>query len=241
MPSKNFVAYYRVSTAKQADSNLSMEAQCHAVEGYVRQTGGTILASFVEVESGKRSDRPELAKALEAAKRAKATLVIAKLDRLARNVAFIARLMDAGTEFVAVDQPHASRLTLHILSAFAEDEGRRISERTKAALAAARRRGVRLGGWHRVATDADRKLAAAAKTATANAKARDLAPTVRNLQAEGLTSLRAIAGRLTALGIPTPGGIGKDNIPTGHGAACWSGMQVKRLLTRLATIETSTQ
>lgn len=240
MSNRDYYGYYRVSTTKQADSNLSMEAQRHAVESYVRQTGGTILGSFVEVESGKRSDRPELAKALEAAKRAKATLVIAKLDRLARNVAFIARLMDAGTEFVAVDQPHASRLTLHILSAFAEDEGRRISERTKAALAAAKRRGVRLGGWNRVATDADRKLAAAAKTAMANAKARDLAPTVRTIQADGVTSFRAIAGRLNALGIPTPGGIGKDNTPTGHGAACWSGMQVKRLLTRISAIATPT-
>ena len=122
-----------------------MEAQDAAVRSFAKHAGKAILATYVEVESGKRSDRPELAKALVAAKKAKATLLIAKLDRLARNVAFIANLMDAGVDFVAVDQPYASRLTLHILSAVAEDEARRISERTKAALAAAKARGTKLG------------------------------------------------------------------------------------------------
>jgi DNA invertase Pin-like site-specific DNA recombinase len=232
MPGKQFVAYYRVSTQKQGESQLGMEAQCAAVESYVRQTGGTILGSFVEIESGKRSDRPELAKALEAAKRAKATLVIAKLDRLARNVAFIARLMDAGTEFVAVDQPHASRLTLHILSAFAEDEGRRISERTKAALAAAKRRGVRLGGWRgRVASDADRQRAAAAKTALAIARASELATTIKAIQSAGITTYCAIAARLNDMHVPT----------TSSNGGRWHRSQVRRVLARLAAIATPAQ
>src|SRR4051812_45961424 len=143
----NFVAYLRVSTARQGESGLGLEAQQSTVEAFAKQQGGTILATYVEVESesGKRSDRPELAKALAAARKAKATLLIAKLDRLARNVAFIATMMDGGVDFVACDQPFASRLTLHILAAVAEDEARRISERTKAALAAAKARGTRLG------------------------------------------------------------------------------------------------
>jgi hypothetical protein len=140
-----FVAYLRVSTARQGVSGLGLEAQRATVDAFARQHGGTVVGSFIEVENGKRSDRPELAKALEAARKAKATLVFAKLDRLSRNVAFIANLMDAGVDFVACDQPFASRLTLHILAAVAEDEARRISERTKAALAAAKARGVKLG------------------------------------------------------------------------------------------------
>jgi DNA invertase Pin-like site-specific DNA recombinase len=139
-----FVAYLRVRTIRQGESGLGVEAQRDAVESFVRQHGGAIVASFVEVETGKRSDRPELAKALEAARKAKATLLIAKLDQLARNVVFIANLMDAGVEFLACDQPFASRLTLHIL-AVAEDEARRISERTKAALQAAKACGRKLG------------------------------------------------------------------------------------------------
>ena len=120
-----FVAYLRVSTVRQGESGLGLDAQRLAVEAFTRQHGGAIVASFVEVETGKRSDRPELAKALEAARKGKATLLIAKLDRLARNVAFIANLMDAGVDFLACDQPFASRLTLHILAAVAEDEARR--------------------------------------------------------------------------------------------------------------------
>src|SRR5450631_3052522 len=119
-----FVAYLRVSTARQGESGLGLDAQRAAVEAFARQHGGAIVASHVEVESGKRSDRPELAKAMEAARKGKATLLIAKLDRLARNVAFIAGLMDAGVEFVAVDQPFASRRTLHVLAAVADDEVR---------------------------------------------------------------------------------------------------------------------
>ncbi len=143
---RNLIAYYRVSSKRQGRSGLGLEAQQAAVAEYARQHGAKVLAGYTEVESGKRSDRPELAKAIAHAKRARATLVVAKLDRLARNVAFTSKLMDSGVDFVCCDNPHANRLTIHILAAVAEDEARRISERTKSALAAAKRRGTKLGG-----------------------------------------------------------------------------------------------
>lgn len=130
------VAYYRVSTRKQGESGLGIEAQQACVADFARYGQHEIIAAYREIETGKRADRPELAKAIAHAKRAKATLVIAKLDRLARNVHFLSGLMEAGVEFVACDNPYANRLTLHILAAVAEDEARRVSERTKAALAA---------------------------------------------------------------------------------------------------------
>lgn len=142
---RKLIAYYRVSTKRQAQSGLGLEAQQEAVSNYASQTGGTVIATFTEVETGKSAERPQLAKAIAQAKRCNATLVVAKLDRLARNVAFTSKLMESGVDFLACDNPTANRLTIHILAAVAEDEARRISERTKAALAAAKRRGVQLG------------------------------------------------------------------------------------------------
>src|SRR5215218_3176352 len=142
---RRFVAYYRVSTDRQGKSGLGLEAQQKAVLDYLDGGKWELVETFTEVESGKRADRPELAKALEACRRHKATLVIAKLDRLSRNLAFIATLMDSSRDFVAVDNPHATRLTLHILAAVAEHEREMISARTKAALQAAKARGKRLG------------------------------------------------------------------------------------------------
>jgi len=139
------IAYCRVSTKHQGLTGLGMEAQRTAVESYARQQGARVAALYVEVESGKRSDRPELAKALAHAKRGKATLCVAKLDRLARNVEFLARILNAGTDFVACDYPSANRLTLHIMAAVAENEAKAVSDRTKAALAAAKARGTLLG------------------------------------------------------------------------------------------------
>ena len=141
---KTFIAYYRVSTDRQGRSGLGLDAQAAAVTGFVAGAG-QLAATFTEIESGKANDRPQLALAIAAARKAKATLVIAKLDRLSRNVAFIATLMDAGVDFVAVDNPNATRLTLHILAAVAEHERAMISERTRAGVTAARRRGVRFG------------------------------------------------------------------------------------------------
>jgi DNA invertase Pin-like site-specific DNA recombinase len=141
-----FVAYYRVSTARQGKSGLGLEAQQQAVREHLNGGRWTLVGEFVEVESGKRADRPKLAEAIKACRLRGAKLVIAKLDRLARNVAFISNLMESGVEFEAVDFPQANRLTIHIMAAMAEHEAKMISDRTKAALAAAKRRGVKLGG-----------------------------------------------------------------------------------------------
>jgi DNA invertase Pin-like site-specific DNA recombinase len=168
------------------------------------------VACFVEVETGKRSDRPELAKALEAARKAKATLLIAKLDRLARNVAFIANLMDA------CDQPFASRLTLHILAAVAEDEARRISERTKAALQAAKARGRKLGRPIAAKTVANARAARSAYAAKANEGTRAI---IHDLQVRGVSGLSEIARCLHARDIKTPAG-----------RTAWQSVQVSRLL-----------
>src|SRR5262245_32439937 len=139
------IAYYRVSTRKQGQSGLGLEGQQHEVQTFAQRNGASIVATYKEVESGRKSARPELQKALAHAKRSKAVLVAAKLDRLSRNVAFLSALMESKVEFVCCDNPHATPLTIHILAAVAEDEAKRISARTKAALAAAKRRGVVLG------------------------------------------------------------------------------------------------
>src|SRR4051812_30379048 len=146
MAGGKWVAYYRVSTAKQGASGLGLEAQREAVAGYLNGGDWQLAAEFTEVESGRKNDRPELAKALAMCRRIGATLIIAKLDRLARNVAFVSNLMESGVEFTAVDFPTANRLTIHILAAVAEHEAAMTSTRTKAALAAAKARGVKLGG-----------------------------------------------------------------------------------------------
>lgn len=139
------ISYLRVSTARQGASGLGLEAQRAAVAAHIASGIHTLVAEYVEVESGRKADRPQLAAALSACKLHRATLVIAKLDRLARNVAFIANLMDGGVDFVACDMPHGNRLTLHLLAAIAEHEREMISQRTKAALQAAKARGKRLG------------------------------------------------------------------------------------------------
>ncbi len=218
-----FVAYYRVSTARQGRSGLGLEAQQRAVADYLGHNGWQVVAEHTEVESGKRDDRPELQKALAACRVHGATLIIAKLDRLSRNVAFTANLMDAGVDFVAVDFPTANRLTIHILAAVAEHEREMISARTKAALAAARARGVVLGNPENL-TDAHRAsgtaASAVARAAKADAFAQDVAPVVAEIR-EGGAGLRATARGLNDRGVPAPAG------------GEWSAAQVRRILRRL--------
>jgi DNA invertase Pin-like site-specific DNA recombinase len=138
-----FVTYYRVSTQRQGQSGLGLDAQRSAVQNYL--AGKEIIAEFTEIESGRKNDRPQLAQALAIAKKHKATLVIAKLDRLARNVHFISGLLESGVQFTAVDMPEADRTFLQMAAVFAEWEARKISERTKSALQAAKERGTKLG------------------------------------------------------------------------------------------------
>lgn len=145
-PASKFIAYYRVSTTGQAESGLGEEAQKMAVQAHLAASpGAELVAEFREIESGKKKNRPELAEAVKLCKRHRATLIIAKLDRLARNVHFVSGLMESGVDFVACDNPHANRLMVHILAAFAEHERELISQRTKDGLAAAKARGVMLG------------------------------------------------------------------------------------------------
>jgi DNA invertase Pin-like site-specific DNA recombinase len=214
----NFIAYYRVSTAKQGHSGLGLDAQRIAVLDYLNGGHWQLVGSFTEVESGKRSDRPQLAAAMAMCRLKGATLVIAKLDRLTRNVAFLANLMETDVPFVACDNPHATRFTLHILSAVAEHERAMISQRTKAALQAAKARGTQLGGY-RGTQAPDGRLGGAAVAATADAYAARLRPTLTELQAAGL-SLHGMASELTARGIVTPRG------------GAWTATAVRRALAR---------
>jgi DNA invertase Pin-like site-specific DNA recombinase len=218
MAEGRFVAYYRVSTEKQGRSGLGLEAQRGAVEAFLNGGSWKLVAEFTEIESGKRADRPKLAEAVKAAKKHKATVVIAKLDRLSRNVAFIANLMEAGVDFVAVDMPHANKLTIHILSAVAEHEREMISQRTRAALAAAKSRGVRLGNRSNIKVAQDRSRAA--RMAQADQFASNILPVVLQIRAAGVKTLNGIAEALNARGLRTPRG------------GEWQAVQVRRIMER---------
>ena len=194
----NFVAYYRVSTVKQGQSGLGLDAQKTAIEKYLNGGNWKLTGEFVEVESGKKKNRPQLNAALALCKKQKATLVIAKMDRLARNLHFISGLMESRIEFLAVDNPNANRLTVQILAAVAEDEARAISARTKAALASAKARGVILGKHG--ATLGKENHDRAMKTAN------DLSATIEDLRREGICTQREVASALNARGISTPQG-----------------------------------
>lgn len=223
MATGKYVSYLRVSTERQGRSGLGLEAQREAVENYLNGGRWKLLAEYVEVESGKRNDRPELQKALHHAKVTGATLIVAKLDRLARNVAFLSNLMESGVEFVAVDFPQANRLTVHILAAVAEHEREMISARTKAALAAAKARGTRLGNPNGAAPlrGLGNGAAIAAVRENAERRAEDLRPVIEDIQAAGIGSVRGIAEELNRRGILTPRG------------GRWHPTSVARLLGRL--------
>ncbi len=222
------VAYYRVSTKRQGASGLGLEGQRTAVAEHIARSGLALAYEYTEIESGKNNDRTELAKAIAHAKRMGAVLVVAKLDRLARNVAFTSKLMEAGVEFVACDNPTANRLTIHILAAVAEDEARRISDRTKAALAAAKARGVKLGAAREGHFDGidrgewlgkAREKAAEAVKKSADEAYVDIIEEMRAMRDEGL-SLRAIATKLTEKGYTTRRG------------KAWNSVQVMHVLNR---------
>jgi DNA invertase Pin-like site-specific DNA recombinase len=205
------IAYYRVSTDRQGASGLGLEAQRAAV---LRHIGaGKLAAEYTEVESGKKhTNRPQLLAALQECRRRKATLVIAKLDRLGRNVAFISALMESGADFVCCDNPHANRFMLHMLAAFAEHEREQISQRTKAALAAAKVRGVKLGNPRPLEA-----LELARAVHIARRPAPEVLNIIRSLEEKGMT-YRAIARELNRL-----------NIKTGRGCQ-WHGVTVKAAL-----------
>ena len=219
---RKYVAYYRVSTERQGRSGLGLEAQKHAVGDFLDSTRGTLRAEFVEVQSGKNEDRAKLLEALKLCKLTRSTLLIAKLDRLSRNAAFLLTLQNAGTRFVAVDNPDMNETVVGILAVLAQAERKAISERTKSALAAAKRRGVRLGNPKlKPGTSATALAASKAAQDTARARAEELRELVEDARSKGATSLRALAEHFNSLGIATPRG------------RKWAAASVVRLLAQL--------
>lgn len=219
-----FVAYYRVSTTKQVQSGLGLDAQRAAVEDYVNGVGGTILAAFREdAASGADRERVELSRALVLCRRKGAMLVVAKLDRLARSVSFITQLMDSGVEFIAADMPDANRLTVHVIAAIAEYERQIISERTKNSLARAKAAGVRLGNPN------IRQLQKAASCAAQERADRDATKFARHLRfhdPEDKLPASALANILNAEGLRGPKG------------GAWSSASISNLKMRLARMAT---
>jgi DNA invertase Pin-like site-specific DNA recombinase len=228
MASGKFVAYYRVSTTGQGKSGLGLEAQSKAVKDYLNGGEWKLVAEFTEVESGRSADRPKLQEALALCRAHRAALVVANVSRLTRSVAFLSKLLDSGVEIRFVDLPQiegaTGKFTLQQMASVAELEAGMIGERTKRALAAAKDRGTKLGGFRgRAATADDRARASAALTARANEHAAAVAPIFARLEADGSLSLRVLAAKLTAEGLPTPAG-----------AAAWTAATVARVKARLA-------
>lgn len=226
MTSARFVAYYRVSTARQGQSGLGLDAQQAACESFVQSRNGQIIEAFTEVESGKKNDRPKLQRALHLAKVTGSTLLIAKLDRLSRNAAFLLALRDSGVAFVAADMPDANSLTVGLLAIIAQHEREAISARTKAALAAAKARGQKLGspnsaGFVRAA-DAGRKAGSKALAEKAAERSMLYAPIIDDVKAAGISTLSGIAAELNKRGIKTARG------------GLWYATSVKNVIDRLA-------
>jgi DNA invertase Pin-like site-specific DNA recombinase len=213
-----FVAYYRVSTDRQGMSGLGLDAQRAAVAKHIGDA--ELVAEFTEVESGRKNDRAQLAQALATAKRSKAVLVIAKLDRLARNVHFISGLLESGVAFVCADMPEADRTFLQMMAVFAEYEAKKISERTKAALAQVKAQGRSLGS---PTPEIGAAIGTVAIKAKADAYAERVGPVVRDIIAKtGAKTMRDIAEVLQARGIETP-----------RGGSVWHPSQVANLLKRI--------
>lgn len=204
------VGYQRVSTSKQGQSYLGLDAQWAAIQAYATQARGTAIECFTEVESGNSNSRPELAKALQLAKLTGAVLVIAKLDRLSRNAAFLLTLRDSGVRFIAADMPDANDLTVGIMALVAEQERQAISQRTKEALKAAKARGTRLGNPNGAAAlkRAKKGNAASVRSIKENAiqRAEQLRSVVDDLNSKGVQSLGGLADELNARGVLTARG-----------------------------------
>lgn len=210
---QNFVSLIRVSTIRQGDSGLGLEAQREAIRRHIDTVGGHLVEEHVEVESGRTGSRPILLRAIAQCGEAKATLILAKLDRLARNVAFVSRLMETKINFIALDAQFANPLMLHIMAAFAEHERKMISARTKAALAAAKARGVVLGSFG--------KELAARNRADAQTFADTLRQPITEMIEAGSYTLQGLAENLNGVGILTREG------------ATWAPTSVLRVLRRL--------
>jgi DNA invertase Pin-like site-specific DNA recombinase len=216
----NYIAYCRVSTAKQGRSGLGLEAQQAAINAFLKPGDAVVSPTFVEVESGKVASRPELSKAINHSKLTGATLLVAKLDRLSRNTAFLLTLLDSGVDVVFADLPQvqgaSGRFLLTSMAAVAELEAGLVSERTKAALRAVKARGKVLGGYRGVSVDP--ALGRAARTVKAQAFATRVREVIADLRAEGIESLGALAAELNARGIKTSRG------------GAWQATQVARVL-----------
>lgn len=219
------VAYLRVSTARQGLSGLGLEAQAASIKAYVSSVGGRVVETFTEIESGKASNRPELTKALHLARVTGATLVIAKLDRLSRNAAFLLTLRDSGVRFVAADMPDANELTVGVMALIAQHEREAIAKRTKEALQAAKARGKVLGNPNGAAAlrraGKGNGAGVRAAVAIADAHARNLAPVIVAMRSEGIATLGGLASALNERGMLTPRG------------GRWHKSSVKNLLSRL--------
>jgi DNA invertase Pin-like site-specific DNA recombinase len=228
MANGGFVSYLRVSTDRQGDSGLGLEAQRQAVSAYLNGGKWHIVSEFVEVESGRNSDRPVLAKALAAARLRRVPLVVAKVDRLTRSLAFLTRLIEAGVDVRFCDLPKiegpAGRFMLQQMASVAELEAGMIAKRTKDALTAAKARGQKLGGRRegQVLTDDMRAAGRAAMARQSSERASELAPIIAELRASGVTSLGGIAKSLSERGIPTA-----------RGGAVWAEVQVSRVLSKI--------
>lgn len=221
MTTRKFIAYYRVSTKRQGQSGLGLEAQRDAVHEFISGPDASLIEEYTEVESGKRNDRPELERALASCRIHGGTLIIAKLDRLSRNAAFLLTLRDSGADFVCADMPDANNLTVGIMAVIAQDERERISQRTKEALRIAKARGIKLGGDRgnihlhaaRGALESARRRKQAAQD-----RAADLAPVIHSIRSCGIETLSGIARELN-----------NRNIPAARGGL-WRAVQVRRVM-----------
>jgi len=225
MAEGKFVAYYRVSTARQGDSRLGLEAQQKSVRDYLNGGNWELIQEITEVESGRKSDRPQLAEALRLCRVYNATLIIARLDRLARNAHFLLGLQEAGVDFRAVDMPNATPIVVGMMALMAQDYAQSVSNNTKAALAAAKARGRKLGGMREggLGTPEQRlegqKRSILTRQHKAESFAADIRPLILKMREGGSISLRSIAAELNA-----------KKIPTARGKA-WTAMAVQRIVT----------